>query len=266
MLTRLVALVALVAALPPLLAVASACGLSGCTASADDGSSAADLGADLRRRDAGVPDAGAAGHDAGSGEAGDAGATDDDACDQATFLFTDGSATEVHVTGTFTNPPWADADSGALAMTRYEGGVFALTARFTRRAHHQYRFIVDRQPTWYADPLNPERVDDGTGQGVNSVVNHWRSFLYFTSATDGPVGVTGNFLAPAWSQPGFVLTFGQDDSGNTGYFGAAQLPSGTSLYKFFDVHDASWHADPYNPETVGDAFGGQNSVAHVCHD
>jgi hypothetical protein len=66
------------------------------------------------------------------------------------------------------------------------------------------------------------------------------------NAADGPIGVTGNFLAPAWSQPGFVLTFGQDD--------------------FFDAHDASWHADPYNPETVGDGFGGQNSVAHVCHD
>ncbi len=248
--SHFVRLSAAAACLSPLFLVA-ACG----GAADDSSSSAADLSADHHKLDAGAPPKDAS-TDAGS---------DDDTCDEATFVFFADGAQQVWVAGTFTTPTWAGANEGALPMTQIAPSLWSLDAHFPTRARHLYKFITDSNPAWQRDPLNPEYEPDGTGLGYNSVVNHYQVFAYpICSGTD--INVTGNFTTPPWSSTGdgLISVF----IGNEGQYNmeAFKVPSGANLYKFIVGTNPDWATDPYNPVTVGDGFGGLNSVVHTCHE
>lgn len=112
--------------------------------------------------------------------AGDEAAAEDSSpagCDRASFVFLDARAKSVLVTGSFTQPtPWTnDVRYGALAMTSDGHGAWLLRVSFPAAARTLYKFIVDGSSEWTPDPLNPDRVADGTGHGVNSVITVCRA-------------------------------------------------------------------------------------------
>ncbi len=80
------------------------------------------------------------------------------------------------------------------------------------------------------------------------------------------INVTGSFTTPPWSSTGdgLISVF----IGNEGQYNmeAFKVPSGANLYKFIVGTNPDWATDPYNPVTVGDGFGGLNSVVHTCHE
>jgi hypothetical protein len=74
------------------------------------------------------------------------------------------------------------------------------------------------------------------------------------------VWLTGDFVQWAGnpSAGALLLALGNDGV----WTGDHQFPAGTYLYKFI-VDDSQWIADPGNPNTVPDGFGGMNSV-YTC--
>jgi Glycogen recognition site of AMP-activated protein kinase len=71
------------------------------------------------------------------------------------------------------------------------------------------------------------------------------------------VGVSGSFNA--WDKAGIPLTY---DAASQTWQLAMMLAAGTYQYKFV-VNGSDWKADPDNSNSVGDGFGGVNSVV-VC--
>ncbi len=78
--------------------------------------------------------------------------------------------------------------------------------------------------------------------------------------TAATVWLTGDFVAWAGmpSAGAVELTLGGDGA----WTGARTFDAGSYLYKFI-VDGSSWIADPGNPNSVDDGFGGQNSV-YAC--
>ena len=214
-------------------------------------------------------------HDAGSGggtstssatTSTGGGAPSGESCDEATFVYLNATAQSVLVTGTFADPPWpSTAAAGALPLTMAAPGVFVLTTTFAKRDRYLYKFIVDGGSLWAPDPLNPETEPDGTGQGVNSVVNRYRVFAFSSSAATA-VSVTGSFTTPAWSASSAVPLQAVSGFSTPVFAAATELPAGTQLYKFIVDGGSLWTPDPWNTETQSDGQGGVNSVAQVCHE
>jgi hypothetical protein len=71
------------------------------------------------------------------------------------------------------------------------------------------------------------------------------------------VGVSGSFNA--WAKVGVPLTY---DATEQSWQVAMTLDAGTYQYKFV-VNGTTWQADPSNSNSVGDGYGGVNSVI-VC--
>jgi len=179
----------------------------------------------------------------------------------------------------------------ALALTKGADGVWTLAVAL-EPGRYEYKFVVDGN--WVEDPDNPEKQSDPFG-GSNSLV---------TVAADGQVAAVAGAAAPvaaATAAPasvdkitvrapiavdgGIQFTY----AGNVGAVflagtfngwnatelplagdGAGKwiivhaLPAGQHEYKF--VVDGNWLADPENPDTQSDPYGGVNSLVVVGED
>ena len=142
---------------------------------------------------------------------------------------------------------------------------------------YQYKFVVDGN--WLQDPANPNGADDGFG-GKNSVLTVGAGGAVATTPAAtvsapaaggeravrfrftpvisgvGSVSVAGDFNG--WDPAADPLTDPEQDGT---YEVVLNLPTGEHAYKF--VVDGEWHADPDNPNTGDDGFGGQNSLVNV---
>jgi hypothetical protein len=94
-------------------------------------------------------------------------------CDEVTFFHqSDFDLQSLWVTGTFTQPEWAEhPDDGALVLEHLGDGAWELTARVgdppAETGYHEYKFISDGEH-YFHDP-DIESVPDGFG-GQNNVL------------------------------------------------------------------------------------------------
>lgn len=84
----------------------------------------------------------------------------------ALFRYKDKGNQTVSVTGSFTEPAWDE--QAAIPMDKTVG-YFESPLVPLDEGTHLYKFIVDGNPIWVHDPVNPEKVPDGLG-GFNSIV------------------------------------------------------------------------------------------------
>lgn len=153
---------------------------------------------------------------------------------------------------------------------------------------HEYKFVVDG--VWREDPDNPERIADPFG-GSNSVVTvqadgSLADGALPTAAITAPEVTTGADIAvgaPHAVTGGVAFSYRDDGAnrvtlaGSFNGWNADELPltndgkgnwvlvhelgAGKHEYKF--VVDGNWVADPANPDTQADPYGGVNSVITV---
>lgn len=178
-------------------------------------------------------------------------------------------------------------DATALPMTRGDDGVWSITVAL-KPGDHEYKFVVDGQ--WVEDADNPRRKADPFG-GFNSLVSigdDGRPEVAASVASgatakatakpgaikvgrpvataDGVLftyrdpGAGGVFLAGTFNGWSATDTPLQND-GKGNWFVTRKLDAGSYEYKF--VVDGNWVADPENPDTASDPYGGQNSVVTV---
>ncbi len=203
------------------------------------------------------------------------------------FSYLDSAANTVFLAGDFNG--W---DAAALPMNSNPDGLWTLTVTL-KPGDHEYKFIVDGQ--WVTDPDNPRQKSDPFG-GSNSVVSIQDDgtpvlvappastpSAKAAPAASGdqlkkfkvgpPVVVKGGirftyhepsanevFLAGSfngWNASDTPLV--NDGEGNWGV--VKQLDPGSHEYKF--VVDGNWVADPENPDTASDPYGGVNSLVTV---
>ena len=83
----------------------------------------------------------------------------------------------------------------------------------------------------------------------------------FSLAAPGATSVlvTGTFAS--WAQTAPPATTLTDPDGDSTFTGKVTLAAGTYQYKF--IVNGVWKADPANPSTTPDGFGGVNSVLEV---
>ena len=205
--------------------------------------------------------------------AGSAGAT------AVTFSHAAPQAKAVFVAGEFNN--WSDS---ANPMSGQDGN---WTATIELGAGtYQYKFVVDG--SWTPDATNANVADDGFG-GQNSVLTVAAGAAAMTAGGGAAVAgaVTAATAAPTTSVGGgeqVAVTFTHEAPGAgkvclAGEFNSwsdaaepmtktggiwtltRSLAPGKYQYKF--VADGTWTADPNNPNTAEDGFGGKNSVVTV---
>ncbi len=183
-------------------------------------------------------------------------------------------------------------DASALPMVRGEEGIWTVTV-VLKPGDHEYKFVADGQ--WMTDPDNPRQKsdpfggsnsvlavqDDGTPVGVGTVADASSATAQSSAADSEP----GNFTvgAPAAVKGGIRFTYREpgakdvflagsfngwnatdtplknDGKGNWGV--VKKLDAGSHEYKF--VVDGNWVADPENPDTASDPYGGVNSLVTV---
>jgi Glycogen recognition site of AMP-activated protein kinase len=202
-----------------------------------------------------------------------------------TFNYLAPSAEAVYLAGDFNG--WNAAD---LMLTPGDGGLWTTTVELAE-GRYEYKFVVDGQ--WMEDPDNPEKVTDPFG-GSNSLVT--------VTGSGAVLSKTAPAAAPSAKQPaaklpagelslgrprtaegGILFTYGDPNSSSVFLAGSfnewnaeaiplAQdesglwsvvhsLPAGSHEYKF--VVDGAWFADPENPDTQADPYGGANSLVTV---
>ncbi len=203
------------------------------------------------------------------------------------FTYTAPDAGAVFLAGDFNG--WNATD---LALAKGDGGVWSVSVALDSGAY-EYKFVVDG--AWVEDPDNPRKVSDPFG-GSNSVVE---------IAADGSVTAAGAAAAaaapaattakapekftvgpPQAVDGGVQFTYHDPNAGRVTLAGsfngwnADELPltgdgkgnwvivhplkEGKHEYKF--VADGAWMADPENPDTQADPYGGANSLVTVGAD
>jgi hypothetical protein len=101
-------------------------------------------------------------------------------------------------------------------------------------------------------------VDASTGPDAEPQACGEAAFAY-AGATASEVFVTGDFSG--WSdEPPGALALVSDGAGH--FSGTRYLGPGKHIYKL--IVDGAWMADPANPASEPDGFGGQNSVLVLC--
>lgn len=205
--------------------------------------------------------------------------------DQAGVVFTlkAPDAREVFLAGDFNG--W---NATAQPLAKGDGGVWTVTLALDP-GQYEYKYVVDGQ--WREDPDNPEKKSDPFG-GSNSLL---------TIAADGTVAAKKPAApAPAPKKPaesggdvkagrpravdgGVLFTWGDAGAGSVFLAGSfndwnstadpltkggngvwsivKEMPAGKHEYKF--VVDGAWFADPENPDTQADPYGGANSLVTV---
>lgn len=193
-------------------------------------------------------------------------------------------AQAVFIAGAFNG--WNASD---LALTKGADGIWLVTVALDAGSY-EYKFVVDDE--WLQDPDNTETKSDPFG-GANSLVtvradgtvsvaaaavvaapaaktpaasasdisvgapravDGGIEFTYQASGA-GSVTLAGTFNG--WNADDFPLT--ADGQGN--WVIVKELGPGMHEYKF--VVDGNWLADPENPDTQSDPYGGVNSVVTV---
>ncbi len=188
-------------------------------------------------------------------------------------------ASAVYLAGDFNG--WSDS---VQQMTNADGtwtSVLELSP-----GDYMYKFVIDG--TWTADSGNPNTAEDGFG-GQNSLLHVPAgktaikasaggtaapgSASATTTKDDGsmrsvefsytPVisGVGNVFLAGSFNDWNDAKTKMLDADNDGTYTVTLLLSQGEYQYKF--VVDGNWQADPNNPTTAEDGFGGSNSVLTV---
>jgi hypothetical protein len=84
-----------------------------------------------------------------------------------------------------------------------------------------------------------------------------QSFVYAAEGEHESVHVSGSFNA--WAEPGTPLVYQTDEAR---WEVEVELGAGSHEYKFV-LDGSEWIADPDNPESASDGFGGINSVIVV---
>jgi len=203
-----------------------------------------------------------------------------------TFAIEAPGAQAVFLAGDFNG--WNASD---LAMTT-DGADLWTVSVVLAAGTYEYKFVVDGQ--WREDPDNPEQKSDPFG-GTNSVVTvkadgsliggaavvpaaiapaaaaptpatdditvgaprAVTGGIQFTYHASGAVSVTLAGTFNGWNADEIPLT--ADGQGN--WLVIKDLAAGQHEYKF--VVDGNWLADPENPDTQSDPYGGVNSVITV---
>lgn len=204
--------------------------------------------------------------------------------DGVLFRYKAPAARQVNVAGEFNN--WVGTqDTGRIdpnidPMRDPDGdGIWEITLPLPP-GRYQYKYLVD-QVDWQEDPGNPETTDDGFGgknsilvvnsnveyaydeayisfsQGTSARLNIQRDHEFFLEGheTAKEVYVTGSFAD--WNPEAERMS---KDAGGV-WRATVRLTDGKHLYKF--VVDGNWIADPGNPVSEDDGFGGTNSVVTI---
>ena len=132
----------------------------------------------------------------------------------------------------------------------------------------RYKFTVDG--IWIADPLNPDRIDDGAGSFVSRIApgtrpeNRHDSYRIIGRGTvefrcyhpnASYVAVVGDFNA--WNPENDVLK-----KTSAGFWRLTKrLSPGTYRYQY--IIDGVWRPDIYNAKSSGDGMGGISSLLVV---
>jgi len=186
------------------------------------------------------------------------------------------SASSVYLAGDFNG--WSDS---ALLMTENDG-VWTAVVNLTQ-GEYMYKFVIDG--AWTPDSGNPSTAEDGFG-GQNSVVKvpHGKESMNASAGAAAPAagaapaddgsmrsvefkftpvisGVSDVFLAGTFNDWNDSKTRMTDPDNDGTYTVTLLLSQGSYQYKF--VVDGNWKADPNNPDTAEDGFGGANSVITV---
>ena len=206
------------------------------------------------------------------------------------FTLDDPAAVAVFLAGDFNG--W---NATATPLARNGEGQWSATVALAPGSY-EYKFVVDDQ--WLEDPANPERKSDPFG-GANSVLTiaadgsvAGAAGAAATAAATSGAGNAASAAAPAdmfkVGAPravagGVLFTFRADGAGRVTLAGTFNgwnaddtpletdgkgnwavvrpLKAGSYEYKF--VADGNWQADPANPDTASDPYGGTNSVVTV---
>lgn len=205
-----------------------------------------------------------------------------------TFSYLAPNAETVYLAGDFNG--WNAAD---LLMTPGDGGLWKATIDLAP-GRHEYKFVVDGQ--WKEDPDNAEKVTDPFG-GSNSLVTVSESGAVTAKAAAAPAKAVKTPAAklpageislgrPRAVEGGILFTYSDPNSGGVSLAGTFNewnaeaaplakgdgglwsivypLAAGSHEYKF--VVDGAWFADPENPDTQADPYGGANSLVTVGDD
>jgi len=205
------------------------------------------------------------------------------------FSYNDPDAQAVYVAGDFNN--WNAQD---LALVRQESGAWTLAVDLDAGTY-EYKYVVDGN--WVEDPDNPEKKSDPFG-GSNSVITvDSNGAVVAAAAVAAPSPANGGQTEPAPAgdyqvgapravEGGVLFTYQDSGAGSVNLAGSfngwndqdtplandgdgnwsvvKDLGEGEHEYKF--VVDGSWLADPENPDTKSDPYGGSNSLVIVGSD
>ena len=207
------------------------------------------------------------------------------------FRFNAPSARQVTLAGSFNN--WGGTETGRYdpdidPMEDPDGDGVWTIAKPLPPGRYEYKFVLDGAVRWEEDPTNPETVDDNYG-GVNSVLVVPPTVDYDYEAVTGTVTSAGKTKPAAREEEQSAATTKVSieaefpdarevyiagdftdweasehrlEEVEDGVFRISlKLLPGTYEYKF--VVDGTWTADPGNPNTVSDPYGGVNSVLTV---
>jgi 1,4-alpha-glucan branching enzyme len=216
------------------------------------------------------------------------------------FRFNSPSARQVTLAGSFNS--WGGTETGRYIpeidpMTDPDGDGVWTIVKALPPGRYEYKFVLDGAVRWEADPTNPETVDDSYG-GVNSVLVVPPTVGYEYEAVTGTVieetrteraeepreteverpAPTADAAAQsvefevdlpeatevyvAGDFNGWEPTEHRLERGDDGLFRVTlEIPPGVYEYKF--IVDGTWVADPDNPETAPDPYGGVNSLLTV---
>jgi cyclomaltodextrinase / maltogenic alpha-amylase / neopullulanase len=190
------------------------------------------------------------------------------------------SASGVYLAGDFNG--WSDS----AELMKNTDGVWTSVLNLSP-GDYMYKFVIDG--AWTADSGNPNSSDDGFG-GQNSLVHVPAGKTAIQASAGGSVvattagaavvptddgsmrsvdfqytpvisGVGSVFLAGSFNDWNDSKTKMLDADNDGTYTVTLLLSQGTYQYKF--VVDGNWQADPNNPDSSDDGFGGQNSVLTV---
>ena len=207
------------------------------------------------------------------------------------FTYGDPAPAAVYLAGDFNG--W---NATATPMTRDANGQWSAVVALDPGTY-EYKFIVDGE--WVEDPANPEKKTDPFG-GANSVltiaadgsVAGAAGTAAVAPAAAADAGETASTPAPTDMfkvgapravDGGVLFTYRGDGAGRVTLAGTFNgwnaddipletdgkgnwavvrpLEAGSYEYKF--VADGNWRADPENPDTTSDPYGGTNSVVAV---
>lgn len=200
------------------------------------------------------------------------------------FRYKAPAARQVNVAGEFNN--WLGTANGGRLDPNLDplkdadgDGVWEIVLPLPP-GRYQYKYVID-QVDWQEDPGNPETTDDGFG-GKNSILvvptnpgyAYDETYISYSLGTGSRINVqrkqafelaghekakavflTGSFAG--WDPKANPMTLDADGVWRV----EIELGTGKHVYKF--VVDGAWMADPANPETEDDGYGGTNSVLFV---